>query len=80
MKYAGVPCGLEIGTQYIYMVNGFAGQVVRMDLQGNVLGVMGKAGKGVGQFGEAHYVAVSPKGEIYVADSVNSAVQKFVKK
>jgi DNA-binding beta-propeller fold protein YncE len=80
IKYAGLPCGLEIGSQYIYMVNGFAGQLLRLDLNGNVLAAVGKSGKGLGEFGEAHYVAVSPKGEIYVADTVNSAVQKFVKK
>jgi DNA-binding beta-propeller fold protein YncE len=80
LKYAGVPCALDIGDQYIYMVNGFAGQVLRLDLNGRVLAATGKPGKGVGEFGEAHFVAVSPKGEIYVADSVNGAVQKFVKK
>jgi DNA-binding beta-propeller fold protein YncE len=80
LKYAGLPCGLEIGPRYIYMVNGFAGQLLRLDLNGNVLAAAGKSGKGVGEFGEAHYVAVSPKGEIYVADTVNSAVQKFVKR
>jgi len=80
LKYAGLPCALEIGTQFIYMVNGFAGQVLRLDLNGKVLAATGKAGKGVGEFGEAHFIAVSPKGELYVADSVNSAVQKFVKK
>jgi DNA-binding beta-propeller fold protein YncE len=80
VKYAGLPCGLEIGQQYIYMVNGFAGQLLRLDLNGKVLAAVGKPGKGVGEFGEAHYVAVSPKGELYVADTVNSAVQKFVKK
>jgi DNA-binding beta-propeller fold protein YncE len=80
VKYAGLPCGLEIGQQYIYMVNGFAGQLLRLDLNGKVLAAVGKPGKGVGEFGEAHYVAVSPKGEVYVADTVNSAVQKFVKK
>jgi DNA-binding beta-propeller fold protein YncE len=80
LKYAGVPCSLDIGDQYIYMVNGFAGQLLRLDLQGKVLAAIGKPGKGVGEFGEAHVVAVSPKGEIYVADSVNAAVQKFVKK
>jgi DNA-binding beta-propeller fold protein YncE len=80
MKYAGLPCGFKIGDQYVYMVNGFAGQLLRLDLNGNVLAAVGKSGKGVGEFGEAHYVAVSPKGEIYVADTVNSAVQKFVKK
>ena len=62
------------------LLDGFAGQLLRLDLNGNVLAAVGKSGKGVGEFGEAHYVAVSPKGEIYVADTVNSAVQKFVKK
>lgn len=80
VKYAGVPCGLDIGDQYIYMVNGFAGQVLRLDLNGAVLAATGKAGKGTGEFGEAHFIAVSPKGEIFVADSVNGAVQKFVKR
>ncbi|HWF10108.1 MAG TPA: peptidyl-alpha-hydroxyglycine alpha-amidating lyase family protein [Bryobacteraceae bacterium] len=80
IKYAGLPCGLQIGSQYIYMVNGFAGQLLRLDLDGKVLAAVGKSGKGLGEFGEAHYVAVSPKDEIYVADTVNSAVQKFVKK
>src|SRR5207248_3390433 len=75
IKYAGLPCGLDIGDQYIYMVNGFAGQLLRLDLNGKVLAAVGKSGKGVGEFGEAHYVAVSPKAEIYVADTVNSAVQ-----
>jgi sugar lactone lactonase YvrE len=80
LKYAGLPCSLDIGGQNIFMVNGFAGQVVKMDLEGKVLAVTGKPGKGLGEFGEAHVIAVSPKGDIYVADSVNSAVQKFVKK
>jgi DNA-binding beta-propeller fold protein YncE len=80
IKYAGLPCALDIGPKYIYMVNGFAGQLLRMDLDGKVLAAVGKAGNGVGEFGEAHFVAVSSKGDIYVADSVNRAVQKFVKK
>jgi sugar lactone lactonase YvrE len=78
LKYAGLPCSLAIGNQYIYMVNGFAGQLLRLDLQGKVLAATGKPGTGVGEFGEAHFIAVSPRGEIYVADSVNAAVQKFV--
>jgi sugar lactone lactonase YvrE len=80
IKYAGLPCALDIGKQYIYMVNGFTGQLLRLDLDGKVLAAVGKPGNGVGEFGEAHFVAVSPKGDIYVADSVNRAVQKFVKK
>jgi streptogramin lyase len=80
LKYAGLPCSLDIGRQYIYMVNGFAGQILQLDLNGKVLAATGKAGTGPGEFGEAHFIAVSPKGELYVADSVNSALLKFVKK
>jgi len=80
VKYAGLPCSLDIGKQYIYMVNGFAGQLLRLDLKGNVLAATGKSGTGVGEFGEAHVVAVSPRGEIYVADSVNAKVQKCVQR
>jgi sugar lactone lactonase YvrE len=80
MKYAGLPCSLEIGDHYIFMVNGFAGQLLRLDLNGTVLGATGKPGKELGEFGEAHFVAVSPKGEIFVADTVKPALHKFVRK
>jgi sugar lactone lactonase YvrE len=80
VKFAGLPCSLQIGAQNIYMVNGFAGQVLRLDLNGKVLAATGKPGKGLGEFGEAHFIAMSPKGDIYVADTVNSTLQKFVKK
>jgi sugar lactone lactonase YvrE len=81
VKFKGLPCSLDIGKQNIFMVNGFAGQLLKLDLDGKVLAAVGKPGPpGVGEFGEAHFVAVSPKGEIFVADSVNRLVQKFVKK
>ena len=80
MKYKGLPCSFDIGRQFVYMVNGFAGQVLRLDLDGKVLAAMGKPGKGPGEFGEAHMIAVNPKGDIYVADSVNATLVKFVKK
>ena len=80
VKYKGLPCSLDIGSQFMYMVNGFAGQVLKLDLNGKVLAAMGKPGKGPGEFGEAHMIAVSKKDEIFVADSVNAALVKFVKK
>jgi sugar lactone lactonase YvrE len=78
IEYAGLPCGLDIGEQSIFMVNGFTGQILQMDLDGKVLAVMGQPGKAPGEFGEAHYIAVSPRGELFVSDTVNRAVQKFV--
>ena len=78
IAYAGLPCGLDIGENTIFMVNGFTGQILQMDLDGRVLAAMGRPGQNPGEFGEAHYIAVSPKGELYVSDTVNRAVQKFV--
>jgi sugar lactone lactonase YvrE len=80
MKYAGLPCSFAIGRDAVFMANGFAGQVLKLDLAGNVLAATGRPGTGLGEFGEAHFIAVSPKGELFVADSVNGAMQKFVKK
>lgn len=79
LTYAGLPCGLAIGTEFIYMVNGFTGQIVQMDLEGRVLAAVGRPGRDPGEFGEAHFIAVSPAGDLYVADTVNRNVQKFVK-
>ena len=75
IKYAGLPCSLLIRPDGITMVNGFTGQILQLDLEGKVLGVYGK----MGEFGEAHNVAVSPKGEIFVGD-VTMGILKFVKK
>lgn len=78
MQYAGLPCGVAIGPDAVFMVNGFTGQIVKLGLDGAVLAALGKPGKAPGEFGEAHYIARSPKGELFVADTVNRAVQKFV--
>ncbi len=78
IRYRGLPCDVVIGREHVYMVNGFAGQVLRLELDGRVLGAMGQPGDGPGEFGEAHMIAVNERGEIYVADSVNASVLKFV--
>lgn len=80
MQYVGLPCNMVIGKRFVYMANGFTGQLLRLDLNGKVLAAAGKVGTGVGEFEEAHSVAVSPKGEIWVADTIRGAIQKFVKK
>jgi sugar lactone lactonase YvrE len=80
IHFKGLPCSLDIGPEHIYMVNGFAGQLVELDLDGHVLAALGKPGTGPGEFGEAHMVAVSAASEIYVADSVNAALLKFVRR
>jgi DNA-binding beta-propeller fold protein YncE len=78
--YPGTPCGLFITPdQHIWMAHGHAGQVLKLDLEGNILGVMGRQGKALGQFGEAHNIAVTARDEILVADTLNWRLQKFVR-
>ena len=50
------------------------------DANGRAVAATGQPGKALGQFGEAHYLTVSPRGEIYVADTMNAVLHKFVKK
>jgi len=76
--YAGLPCGLDIGEHEIFMVNGFAGQVLELDLSGKVIAALGKPGNGPGEFGEAHMIAASKSREILVADSVNATLTRLV--
>lgn len=79
-KHPGTPCGLFISPdQTLWLAHGHVGQVMKLDLDGSVLGVTGTQGKGLNQFGEAHYIAVSARGEIYVADTLNWRIQKYVK-
>ena len=71
---------LHRSNQQMYMVSGFAGQILKLDSSGKALAATGQPGKELGQFGEAHYMTLGPKGEIYVADTVKPALHKFVRK
>jgi DNA-binding beta-propeller fold protein YncE len=79
-RYAGLPCGLFISPAgEMFMVSGFAGQIVKLDADGRPIAAVGQPGKGLGEFGEAHYLTFGPAGEILVADTINSALHTFVK-
>ena len=63
--YFGTPAGLYIGADpYIYLANGHHGQIIKLDMNGGIVGMTGKTGMAPGQFGEAHFIAVSAKGDI----------------
>jgi DNA-binding beta-propeller fold protein YncE len=78
-KFAGLPCGLTLRDGRMYMVSGFAGQILELDANGKATAATGQPGKGLGEFGEAHYLAFGSRGEIYVADTVNARLHKFVR-
>ena len=77
--HMGSPWGLHITPdQHIYLADGYAGRVLKSDVEGNVLGAFGSAGKLPGQFAYCHHLAAGQDDEIYVAEILNWRVQKFV--
>jgi DNA-binding beta-propeller fold protein YncE len=81
-RQPGTPCGLCMcrDRRHIMMAHGHAGRIMKLDLDGNVLGATGSQGKGPNQYGEAHFLALDAKEDIYVADTLNWRVQKLVRK
>jgi DNA-binding beta-propeller fold protein YncE len=80
-KFAGLPCGLLLAPdRQLYLATGFSGQILRLSADGKPLAMMGQPGKGLGEFGEAHYLAFAPNGDLYVADTVRPALHRYVKK
>jgi DNA-binding beta-propeller fold protein YncE len=77
----GTPCGLCMThDQHLFLAHGHEGKIMKLTLEGKVLGVTGSQGKGPNQYGEAHYIAADARDDIYVADTMNWNVQKLVKK
>jgi len=65
--------------EVFYMSDGVNDQVIKLDKEGQVTGILGSHGKAPGKFHYPHSVAVDSKGSIYVAEILNWRVQKFVK-
>jgi hypothetical protein len=64
--------------QYLYSADAFPGRIYKMTLDGQVLGVLGQAGKGLKQFGWIHEMACPSENVLYVAEILNWRVQKLV--
>lgn len=65
-------------NQVLYSSDSIPGRIYKLDLNGNILGVFGKAGKQPGQFGWVHEIACPSENEIYVAEILNWRVQKLI--
>ncbi len=58
----------------------FPGRIYKLSLDGKVLGVLGKSGKQLKQFGWIHEIACPSENELYVAEILNWRVQKLILK
>jgi DNA-binding beta-propeller fold protein YncE len=65
-------------NQVLYTSDAFPGRIYKLSLDGKVLGVLGKSGKQLGQFGWIHEIACPSADELYVAELLNWRVQKLV--
>jgi DNA-binding beta-propeller fold protein YncE len=65
-------------TQYLYSADAFPGRVYKLSLDGKVLGILGRSGRQLKQFGWIHQMACPSENEIYVAELLNWRAQKLL--
>lgn len=79
--HVGSPWGLALaGHGELFLCDGYANRVLRLNLDGEVLGEYAAPGRLPGRLDFAHHLAVGPDGSLYVAEIKNWRVQKFTLK
>jgi hypothetical protein len=62
----------------LFSSHAFPGRIYKLDLDGKVLGMFGKSGKQLGQFGWIHEIACPSENELNVAELLTWRVQKIL--
>jgi len=62
----------------MYSSDAYPGRIYKLSLDGKVLGVLGKSGKQLGEFGWIHEIACPSENELYVAELLNWRAQKLI--
>ena len=72
-------CELYIDSKdQLWMTTGMDGMVLKLDWNGKILGKIGQLGWEKNEFGEAHFMSLSPDGKtMWVTDTVNNNVKKL---
>jgi hypothetical protein len=65
-------------NQVLYVSDAFPGRIYKLTLDGKVLGMLGRAGKQLKQFGWIHEIACPSENTLYVAELLNWRVQKLL--
>ena len=77
-KHVGSPWGVVVSDDdFIYMADGHNNRILKLNMNGDVQGVVASAGKLPGQVDFVHHLAVGPSRSIYVAEIKNWRAQKF---
>jgi DNA-binding beta-propeller fold protein YncE len=78
---SGAPWAICISpgpTQYLYSADAYPGRVYKLTLDGQLVGMLGRSGRQLKQFGWIHEIACPAENEIYVAEILNWRVQKLL--
>jgi hypothetical protein len=67
-------------NQVLFSSDSYPGRIYKLALDGKVLGVLGRSGKQLKQFGWIHEIACPSENELYVAEILNWRVQKLILK
>jgi len=65
-------------NQTMYIADGTADLIYKVDMNGHILGWYGGQGKRLGEFDNAHEIACGPDGTLYVMETRNYRLQKLV--
>ena len=65
-------------NQVLFSSDAFPGRIYKLSLDGKVLGMFGKSGKQLGQFGWIHEIACPSENELYVGELLNWRAQKIL--
>lgn len=77
--HVGSPWGLELAADSsIFIADGHNNRILRVGLEGDVMGQISSGGKTAGKVDFAHHLAVDSQGNVYVAEIKNWRVQKFM--
>jgi DNA-binding beta-propeller fold protein YncE len=71
-------CITPAPNQVLYTSDGFPGRIYKLSLDGKIIGMFGKSGKQLGQFGWIHELACPSENELYVSEILNWRVQKLI--
>jgi hypothetical protein len=65
-------------NQVLYVSDAFPGRIYKLSLDGKILGMLGRSGKQLKQFGWIHEMACPSENTLYVAEILNWRVQKLI--
>ena len=77
-RHVGAPWGLELRPDdTLFIADGYNDRILKVTLEGKVLGAFGTNGRMPGELNFAHHLAIGPSGNIFVSEIKNQRAQKF---